>query len=173
MVTVCFHWVEFFPSFHHRAVGELENVTRASGDTSFMGKLVCSFSLDTPGINSSLQFKNSPLQCLNVDMLFISGRPTDPNNYYRRRNEVITTDKLDFRHHSYKDMRQVSHGRLPAGAPKALERLRLPAGARPLVSSARTKSATATNEVGAGSNMKMHKASPGLCHYLFICCHEQ
>lgn len=35
--------------------------------------------------------------------------PTDPNNYYHRRNEVITTDDLDFRHHSYKEMRQVSH----------------------------------------------------------------
>lgn len=33
---------------------------------------------------------------------------TDPNNYYHRRNEVITTDDLDFRHHSYKEMRQVS-----------------------------------------------------------------
>lgn len=32
---------------------------------------------------------------------------TDPNNYYRRRNEVTTTDNLDFRHHSYKEMRQV------------------------------------------------------------------
>ena len=31
----------------------------------------------------------------------------DPNNYYHRRNEVTTTDNLDFRHHSYKDMRQV------------------------------------------------------------------
>lgn len=34
--------------------------------------------------------------------------PTDPNNYYRRRNEVITTDELDFTLHSYKEMRQVS-----------------------------------------------------------------
>lgn len=34
----------------------------------------------------------------------------DPNNYYHRRNEVITSDDLDFRHHSYKEMRQVSHG---------------------------------------------------------------
>lgn len=33
----------------------------------------------------------------------------DPDNYYHRRNEVITTDDLDFRHHSYKEMRQVSH----------------------------------------------------------------
>ncbi|XP_016323836.1 inactive carboxypeptidase-like protein X2 [Sinocyclocheilus anshuiensis] len=32
---------------------------------------------------------------------------TDPNNYYRRRNEVTTTDNLDFRHHSYKEMRQL------------------------------------------------------------------
>ncbi|XP_056628192.1 inactive carboxypeptidase-like protein X2 isoform X2 [Triplophysa dalaica] len=30
-----------------------------------------------------------------------------PNNYYRRRNEITTTDNLDFRHHSYKEMRQL------------------------------------------------------------------
>lgn len=32
---------------------------------------------------------------------------SDPNNYYHRRNEITTTDKLDFRHHNYKEMRQV------------------------------------------------------------------
>ncbi|KAI2658195.1 Inactive carboxypeptidase-like protein X2 [Labeo rohita] len=31
----------------------------------------------------------------------------DPNNYYRRRNEVTTTDNLDFKHHNYKEMRQL------------------------------------------------------------------
>lgn len=34
----------------------------------------------------------------------------DPNNYYHRRNEMTTTDDLDFRHHSYKEMRQVRGG---------------------------------------------------------------
>ncbi|KAM8887861.1 inactive carboxypeptidase-like protein X2 isoform 1-T1 [Synchiropus picturatus] len=43
--------------------------------------------------------------CMRVEIL---GCPLpDPNNYYHRRNEVITTDELDFRHHSYKDMRQL------------------------------------------------------------------
>ncbi|NWX21728.1 CPXM2 protein, partial [Aegotheles bennettii] len=32
----------------------------------------------------------------------------DPNNYYHRRNEMTTTDNLDFKHHNYKEMRQVS-----------------------------------------------------------------
>ncbi|XP_023389533.1 inactive carboxypeptidase-like protein X2, partial [Pteropus vampyrus] len=31
----------------------------------------------------------------------------DPNNYYHRRNEMTTTDNLDFKHHSYKEMRQL------------------------------------------------------------------
>lgn len=36
----------------------------------------------------------------------------DPNNYYHRRNEMTTTDDLDFKHHNYKEMRQVrpEHG---------------------------------------------------------------
>lgn len=34
---------------------------------------------------------------------------SDPNNYYHRRNEITTTDKLDFRHHNYKEMRQVKN----------------------------------------------------------------
>uniref|UniRef100_A0AAQ4RG07 Carboxypeptidase X, M14 family member 2 n=1 Tax=Gasterosteus aculeatus aculeatus TaxID=481459 RepID=A0AAQ4RG07_GASAC len=43
--------------------------------------------------------------CMRVEIL---GCPMpDPNNYYHRRNEVITTDNLDFRHHSYKEMRQL------------------------------------------------------------------
>lgn len=32
--------------------------------------------------------------------------PTAVHSYYTQ-NEVVTTDNLDFRHHSYKDMRQV------------------------------------------------------------------
>ncbi|XP_068161304.1 inactive carboxypeptidase-like protein X2 isoform X2 [Antennarius striatus] len=43
--------------------------------------------------------------CMRAEVL---GCPLpDPNNYYHRRNEVITSDNLDFRHHSYKDMRQL------------------------------------------------------------------
>ncbi|XP_005794845.1 inactive carboxypeptidase-like protein X2 [Xiphophorus maculatus] len=43
--------------------------------------------------------------CMRAEIL---GCPLpDPNNYYHRRNEVITTDDLDFRHHSYKEMRQL------------------------------------------------------------------
>lgn len=48
---------------------------------------------------------NSGNICMRVEIL---GCPMpDPNNYYRRRNEIITTDNLDFRHHSYKEMRQL------------------------------------------------------------------
>ncbi|XP_056628193.1 inactive carboxypeptidase-like protein X2 isoform X3 [Triplophysa dalaica] len=43
--------------------------------------------------------------CMRLEIL---GCPLpDPNNYYRRRNEITTTDNLDFRHHSYKEMRQL------------------------------------------------------------------
>uniref|UniRef100_A0A3P9LVV6 Inactive carboxypeptidase-like protein X2 n=1 Tax=Oryzias latipes TaxID=8090 RepID=A0A3P9LVV6_ORYLA len=43
--------------------------------------------------------------CMRVEIL---GCPMpDPNNYYHRRNEVITSDDLDFRHHIYKEMRQL------------------------------------------------------------------
>ncbi|XP_035262585.1 inactive carboxypeptidase-like protein X2 [Anguilla anguilla] len=43
--------------------------------------------------------------CMRVEIL---GCPMpDPNNYYHRRNEVTTTDNLDFRHHNYKEMRQL------------------------------------------------------------------
>ncbi|KAJ8360177.1 hypothetical protein SKAU_G00167020 [Synaphobranchus kaupii] len=43
--------------------------------------------------------------CMRVEIL---GCPMpDPNNYYHRRNEVTTTDNLDFKHHSYKEMRQL------------------------------------------------------------------
>ncbi|XP_024913604.1 inactive carboxypeptidase-like protein X2 [Cynoglossus semilaevis] len=48
---------------------------------------------------------NSGSICMRVEIL---GCPLpDPNNYYHRRNEVITSDDLDFRHHSYKEMRQL------------------------------------------------------------------
>ncbi|XP_076133844.1 inactive carboxypeptidase-like protein X2 isoform X3 [Alosa pseudoharengus] len=43
--------------------------------------------------------------CMRVEIL---GCPMpDPNNYYHRRNEIPTTDSLDFKHHNYKEMRQV------------------------------------------------------------------
>ncbi|XP_005994602.1 inactive carboxypeptidase-like protein X2 isoform X2 [Latimeria chalumnae] len=43
--------------------------------------------------------------CMRVEIL---GCPMpDPNNYYHRRNEITTTDNLDFRHHNYKEMRQL------------------------------------------------------------------
>uniref|UniRef100_A0A8C9RGD6 Inactive carboxypeptidase-like protein X2 n=1 Tax=Scleropages formosus TaxID=113540 RepID=A0A8C9RGD6_SCLFO len=43
--------------------------------------------------------------CMRVEIL---GCPMpDPNNYYHRRNEITTTDNLDFRHHGYKEMRQL------------------------------------------------------------------
>ncbi|XP_061087264.1 inactive carboxypeptidase-like protein X2 [Conger conger] len=43
--------------------------------------------------------------CMRAEIL---GCPMpDPNNYYHRRNEVTTTDNLDFRHHNYKEMRQL------------------------------------------------------------------
>lgn len=97
--------------------------------------------------------------------------PTDPNNYYHRRNEVITTDDLDFRHHSYKEMRQVSHSEQrttaclfkDTGAIKHLEPT-----ADKLCPLQEQSVQQLTNEVIAASRMKMHQASPGLCHYLFI-----
>ncbi|CAI9606336.1 unnamed protein product [Staurois parvus] len=43
--------------------------------------------------------------CMRVEIL---GCPLpDPNNYYYRRNELTTSDNLDFRHHNYKEMRQL------------------------------------------------------------------
>ncbi|XP_036295249.1 inactive carboxypeptidase-like protein X2 [Pipistrellus kuhlii] len=43
--------------------------------------------------------------CLRLEVL---GCPLpDPNNYYHRRNEMTTTDDLDFRHHSHKELRQL------------------------------------------------------------------
>ncbi|XP_030058419.1 inactive carboxypeptidase-like protein X2 [Microcaecilia unicolor] len=43
--------------------------------------------------------------CMRVEIL---GCPLpDPNNYYHRRNEMTTTDHLDFKHHNYKEMRQL------------------------------------------------------------------
>ncbi|XP_029466466.1 inactive carboxypeptidase-like protein X2 isoform X4 [Rhinatrema bivittatum] len=44
--------------------------------------------------------------CMRVEIL---GCPMpDPINYYHRRNEMTTTDNLDFKHHNYKEMRQGS-----------------------------------------------------------------
>jgi len=40
-------------------------------------------------------------------MTLLSFLFSDPNNYYHRRNEMTTTDNLDFKHHNYKEMRQV------------------------------------------------------------------
>ncbi|XP_068439051.1 inactive carboxypeptidase-like protein X2 [Clinocottus analis] len=55
-------------------------------------------------VNPQSWFHNGNI-CMRVEIL---GCPMpDPNNYYHRRNEVITTDDLDFRHHSYKEMRQL------------------------------------------------------------------
>ncbi|KAK1881573.1 Inactive carboxypeptidase-like protein X2 [Dissostichus eleginoides] len=55
-------------------------------------------------VNPRSWFRNGNI-CMRVEIL---GCPMpDPNNYYHRRNEVITTDDLDFRHHSYKEMRQL------------------------------------------------------------------
>uniref|UniRef100_A0A8C2EE09 Carboxypeptidase X, M14 family member 2 n=1 Tax=Cyprinus carpio TaxID=7962 RepID=A0A8C2EE09_CYPCA len=57
--------------------------------------------------------RSDPLQWFEVDarrLMKFTGVVTqgrNPNNYYRRRNEVTTTDNLDFRHHSYKEMRQL------------------------------------------------------------------
>uniref|UniRef100_A0A8C8SH01 Carboxypeptidase X, M14 family member 2 n=1 Tax=Pelusios castaneus TaxID=367368 RepID=A0A8C8SH01_9SAUR len=43
--------------------------------------------------------------CMRLEIL---GCPLpDPNNYYHRRNEMTTTDNLDFKHHNYKEMRQL------------------------------------------------------------------
>ncbi|XP_060027590.1 adipocyte enhancer-binding protein 1 isoform X1 [Erinaceus europaeus] len=42
--------------------------------------------------------------CMRLEVL---GCPVSPIHSYYAQNEVVTTDNLDFRHHSYKDMRQV------------------------------------------------------------------
>ncbi|XP_076974154.1 adipocyte enhancer-binding protein 1 isoform X2 [Tamandua tetradactyla] len=42
--------------------------------------------------------------CLRLEVL---GCPLSPIHSYYTQNEVMTTDDLDFRHHSYKDMRQL------------------------------------------------------------------
>ncbi|XP_072883732.1 inactive carboxypeptidase-like protein X2 isoform X1 [Hemitrygon akajei] len=55
-------------------------------------------------INPRSWHKNGDI-CMRVEIL---GCPMpDPNNYYHRRNEVTTTDELDFKHHNYKEMRQM------------------------------------------------------------------
>lgn len=33
--------------------------------------------------------------------------PADPNNIYAWQSQPLPTDKLDFRHHNYKEMRKV------------------------------------------------------------------
>ncbi|CAH6793236.1 Cpxm2 [Phodopus roborovskii] len=43
---------------------------------------------------------------LNIQVL-ASQIHSDPNSYYHRRNEMTTTDDLDFKHHNYKEMRQL------------------------------------------------------------------
>ncbi|XP_014384335.1 PREDICTED: LOW QUALITY PROTEIN: inactive carboxypeptidase-like protein X2 [Myotis brandtii] len=58
-------------------------------------------------VNPQSWFQDGSI-CLRLEVL---GCPLpDPNNYYHRRNEMTTTDDLDFRHHSYKEMRQVRAG---------------------------------------------------------------
>uniref|UniRef100_A0ABI7XCA9 AE binding protein 1 n=1 Tax=Felis catus TaxID=9685 RepID=A0ABI7XCA9_FELCA len=42
--------------------------------------------------------------CMRLEVL---GCPMSPVHSYYTQNEVVTTDNLDFRHHSYKDMRQL------------------------------------------------------------------
>lgn len=42
--------------------------------------------------------------CMRLEVL---GCPVTPVHSYYAQNEVVTTDDLDFRHHSYKDMRQL------------------------------------------------------------------
>ncbi|ELK13025.1 Adipocyte enhancer-binding protein 1 [Pteropus alecto] len=42
--------------------------------------------------------------CMRLEVL---GCPVSPVHSYYAQNEVVTTDDLDFRHHSYKDMRQL------------------------------------------------------------------
>ncbi|XP_057629013.1 adipocyte enhancer-binding protein 1 [Chionomys nivalis] len=42
--------------------------------------------------------------CMRLEVL---GCPVTPVHSYYAQNEVVTTDNLDFRHHSYKDMRQL------------------------------------------------------------------
>ncbi|XP_077594416.1 inactive carboxypeptidase-like protein X2 [Stigmatopora nigra] len=55
-------------------------------------------------INPQSWFSSGSI-CMRAEIL---GCPLpDPNNYYHRRNEVITTDELDFSLHSYKEMRQL------------------------------------------------------------------
>ncbi|XP_043911953.1 inactive carboxypeptidase-like protein X2 [Protopterus annectens] len=55
-------------------------------------------------INPRSWYENGSI-CMRVEIL---GCPLpDANNYYHRRNEITTTDNLDFRHHNYKEMRQL------------------------------------------------------------------
>ncbi|XP_057633961.1 inactive carboxypeptidase-like protein X2 isoform X2 [Chionomys nivalis] len=55
-------------------------------------------------VNPQSWFDNGSI-CMRMEIL---GCPLpDPNNYYHRRNEMTTTDDLDFKHHNYKEMRQL------------------------------------------------------------------
>ncbi|MEJ1273738.1 carboxypeptidase X 2 (M14 family) [Cricetulus griseus] len=55
-------------------------------------------------INPQSWFDNGSI-CMRMEIL---GCPLpDPNSYYHRRNEMTTTDDLDFKHHNYKEMRQL------------------------------------------------------------------
>ncbi|KAJ1067105.1 hypothetical protein K5549_012464 [Capra hircus] len=54
-------------------------------------------------INPQSWFDNGSI-CLRMEIL--GCLLPDPNNYYHRRNEMTTTDDLDFKHHNYKAMRQ-------------------------------------------------------------------
>ena len=48
-----------------------------------------------------LRLPGPPHYCVFIPSAAIS-------SYYAQQNEVTSTDNLDFRHHTYKDMRQVS-----------------------------------------------------------------
>ncbi|XP_034627631.1 probable carboxypeptidase X1 [Trachemys scripta elegans] len=55
-------------------------------------------------INPQTWFENGTI-CLRAEIL---GCPLpDPNNIYSWENEPVVTDKLDFRHHNYKEMRKL------------------------------------------------------------------
>lgn len=58
-----------------------------------------------PGAQESL-----PREASDASEFKITSLSLDPNNYYHRRNEMTTTDDLDFRHHNYREMRQVRPG---------------------------------------------------------------
>lgn len=126
--------------------------------TLVLGDPVWNFSRDTRG-HSPPPVASGTTQKLQFLFIYLSDWlfRTDPNNYYRRRNEVITNDKLDFRHHSYKDMRQVSHSHF-------LSRSDRDARVESCVSSATLPAVT--NEASAMTTWTC--SVRGLCCYLFI-----